>query len=519
MIENRELNVDDYLAMFRRRLLVILVPALLTPLVAFLVSYALPAKYTSQALILVEGQKVPEGYVQPVVTEDLTQRIATMEQQVLSRGRLQPMIERFGLAKGANLDDVVDEIRQNITIEPVITDVNQIATGTRRRKSGQGSDVPGFHVNFTASNPRQAQQLCNELTSMLLQENLRSRTQVAQSTTEFLSHQVEEAKRNLDEQDSKLATFKRQYMGQLPGDADNNAKLLMALNSQLDATTQAINRAQQDKAYTESLLTQQLGAWNSSQTSSNPVALERQLSDLQSQLLQLQARYTSDHPDVIKTKADIAELKKKLAEVNDAAAKGTNAETTARASEPPEIRQLRLQVHQYEDVAAQAGREQKRLQDQIKVYQGRLALSPDVEERYKQMTRDYDTAQKFYQELLGKKSASEMATDMENRQQGEQMRLLNMANLPESPSFPNRLLFAGGGLAGGLVLGIGLALWLELRDKAIRTEQDVEAALEMPILVSMPWVGSVAANGNGYGIWNRNKTGGEDKQERETVEV
>src|SRR5438309_5518797 len=228
MIENRELNVDDYLAMFRRRLWVILIPALLTPLVAFLFSYALPAKYTSQALILVEGQKVPEGYVQPVVTEDLTQRIATMEQQVLSRDRLQPMIERIGLAKGANLDDVVDEIRQNITIEPVITDLNQ-GTGMRRRKPGQGSDVPGFYVNFTASNPRQAQQLCNELTSMLLQENLRSRTQVAQSTTEFLSHQVEEAKRNLDDQDSKLATFKRQYLGQLPGDADNNAKLLMAL--------------------------------------------------------------------------------------------------------------------------------------------------------------------------------------------------------------------------------------------------------------------------------------------------
>ena len=142
-----------------------------------------------------------------------------------------------------------------------------------------------------------------------------------------------------------------------------------------------------------------------------------------------------------------------------------------------------------------------------------------MEEQYKLLTRDYDTAQKFYQELLAKKSASEMATDMENRQQGEQMRLLNMANLPESPSFPNRPLFAGGGLAGGLVLGIGLALWLELRDKAIRTEQDVEAALEMPILVSMPWVGAVDANGNGNRIWNRNNAGGADTQEKETVEV
>jgi polysaccharide chain length determinant protein (PEP-CTERM system associated) len=526
MIENRELNIDDYLAMLRRRVKVILIPVLLAPLVGFLISYAFAPKYTSQALILVEGQKVPEGYVKPVVTEDLTQRVATMVQQVLSRDRLQPMIERTGLAKsGASIDEVVDKIRENLFIEPVVTDLNAIAGGRRRKITSSPDhkgDVPGFYVDFTAPNARQAQQVCSELTSMLLQENLKSREQVAQSTTDFLRRQLEEAKRNLDEQDSKLAVFKRQYMGQLPGDADNNAKLLMTLNSDLDATTQAVNRAQQDKAYTESLLAQQLAAWNSTQTSSNPATLEKQLSDLQSQLLQLQSHYTSDHPDVIKTKADIAELKKKLAEIDASSAEGADqAETKTSASEPPEIRQLRMQVHQYQEAVAQATREQKRLQEQIRIYQGRMALSPGVEEQYKQLTRDYDTAQKIYQELLTKKSASEMATDMERRQQGEQMRLLDAANLPEDPSFPDRLKFSLGGLATGMVMGLGLALWLEMRDKAIRTEQDVEAALELPMLVSMPWVGMVATNGNGNRSWSRSKAGAKDKteNEKETVKV
>jgi len=151
-------------------------------------------------------------------------------------------------------------------------------------------------------------------------------------------------------------------------------------------------------------------------------------------------------------------------------------------------------------------REQKRLQGQIQTYQGRISLSPGVEEQYKQLTRDYDTAFKFYQDLLGKKSQSEMATDMERRQQGEQMHLLNAASLPESPSFPNRLLFAAGGLGSGLVIGMGLALWLELRDKSIRNEADVVASLQMPVLVSLPWVTEAAPKNGGSKFWNRDKT-------------
>jgi len=519
MIENRELSIDDYVAMLRRRLKVILIPALLAPFAGFLISYAFPAKYTSQSLVLVEEQKVPQGYVKSVVTEDLTQRIATLQQQVLSRNRLQPMIDRLGLAKGGkNLDDAIDDIRQNVAIEPVETELS-VASSPKKRP-GQ-SNVPGFYVNFTAANPREAQQICNELTSMLLEENLKSREQVAQSTTDFLTRQLEDAKRNIDDLDGKLANFKRQYMGQLPGDEDNNMKILMGLNSQLDADTQALNRAQQDRTYTESLLAQQLASWKSSQSTTNPQSLEQQLSALQTQLLQLQARYTDDHPDVIKTKADVAEVKKKLAELNAAGSKGTD-NTTDKGSlnEPPEIRQLRLQIHQYEEVIAQASRDQKRLQEQIKLYQGRVALSPSVEEQYKSLTRNYDTALKFYQDLLAKKSESEMATDMERRQQGEQMRLLNPANLPDTPSFPNRLLFAGGGLGVGLGIGLGLALWLELRDKAIRTEQDVTAALDLPMLVSVPWLtdGLALKDGN-QNYRGQSKQPPEENKEKETVEV
>ena len=263
-----------------------------------------------------------------------------------------------------------------------------------------------------------------------------------------------------------------------------------------------------------------LAAWKTSGSSNSPQTMEQQLNILQAQLMQLQARYTDDHPDVIKTKADIAEVKKRLAEANKAAEVASDTTQKANASEPPEIRQLRLQVHQYDNVIAQAGGDQKRLQSQIQLYQARTAMSPAIEEEYKSLTRDYDNAQNQYRDLLTKKSSSELAANMEDQQQGEQMKVLDPASLPKDPSFPVRLYFAGGGLGAGLALGVGIAIWLEIRDRSIRTEKDASAAMDLPLLVSVPWVSDeeeVSGNGNGHGngrrpFWGRGNGNAPDRE-------
>src|ERR1700692_4889637 len=527
MSENRELTMDDYLAMLRRRLKVILIPALLAPLAGFLASYAFSPKYTSQSIVLVEGQKVPDNYVQPVITADFTQRVQTLSQEVLSPSRLRPMIENLGLARPDEENNLISDIQQNMQVEPVITSMSAAAAqagvaGAKKKKpSATDEPVPGFNVSFTDSNAARAQKICNAMTSLIVDENLRSRAAVAQGTTEFLGRQVEEAKNALDQQDAKLAAFKRQYMGQLPGDIDNNMRMLMALNTQLDASTQTLSRAQQDKAYTESMLAQQISTWKNSGSSTNPQTLEQGLAILQAQLLQLQARYTDDHPDVIKTKADIAEIEKKLKAVNAAAADpGTSGGSDkANASEPPEIRQLRLQIHQYQGVMDQATLDQKRLQTQIGVYQSRTAMSPNVEEQYKLLTRDNDNAQALYKDLLAKKSSSEIASSMENQQEGEQMHILATAGRPKDPSFPVRPLFGAAGGGVGFALGLVLAMLLEFSDRSIRTEKDAASVMDLPLLISVPWLGEEeeeeAANGNGRArVWGR----GEPK-EHDHVEV
>ena len=186
--------------------------------------------------------------------------------------------------------------------------------------------------------------------------------------------------------------------------------------------------------------------------------------------------------------------------------------------EPPEIRQLRTQVHQYSDLITAATHDKDRLQREINEYQGRVRLSPALEGEYNALQRDLENAQKSYQDLLDKKSKADLTVNMTNQAQGRADGSSEPGEFPDSPSFPNPWLFSGVGLGAGLALGIGLAIWLELRDQSIRTEADAEAALELPLLAAVPWVGVVATDdGNSkLKFWNRNKSPDEQK---DTVEV
>jgi len=494
MLGDRELKLDDYLAIARRRMWWLVIPAVVVPVLTYLVSLKIPNRYTSQTTVLVEQQKVPDSFVKPIMTEDLNAQLATMQEQILSRTRLQPMIEQFGLFKADQgkvpMEELVDRMRKLITVTPL-----RASEGSRR------GDMPGFSISFNADNARLAQQVCAEITSMFVSENLRARAQNIHGTTDFLSSQLDEAKRKLDEQDSKLAQFKMKYTGQLPEQEQTNLSMLATLNSQLEATTQALARAQQDKTYSESLLGQQIVAWRTSKTGNSPETLDRQLSTLQSLLVTLQSKYTEDHPDIIKLKREIAKLKKQMSE-NGAAGDSLSADPNKipGLNEPPQLQQLRLQIHQLESVVKERSAEQQRIRQQIGVYQSRVQLSPKVEEEYKLLTRDYTTAQKNYDDLLNKKTQSEMASNLELRQQGEQFRVMDPPNLPEKPTFPNRLLFTAVGFVGGLGLGVGMVVILEFRDKLVRTESDVEYYLKLPTLALVPPVGTATARRATKGI-------------------
>jgi polysaccharide chain length determinant protein (PEP-CTERM system associated) len=480
MLGHRELTVEDYLEIWKRRRVLLLLPLVLFPLLALGIAYLVPPKYVSQTLVLVQQQKVPDDYVKPIVTGDISERLASMKEQILSRSLLQPIIERFGLFAdhGMQMDERIDRTRNAISIKPIHSDVS--------RTEG----LPGFFISFTANKPRLAQQVCGEISELFVRENVHAREQSADGTTEFLKQQLADAKRSLDDQDRKLANFQRKYVGKLPGQEQTSMNMLASLNTQLEATTQALSRMHQDKSYEEAMLAQQTQQLLPANQASVPREdRQAQLQQMLAQEAELETRYTPDHPDVIALRNSIEEFKQKLAQPVPHTATPVNTVRT----EPAQVQQLRAQLRSIEIGIAEKKDEQALIQQQIRLYQDRIQSSPMVQEEFKQVTRDYQTAQQFYDDLLSKKNHSEMASSLERRQQGEQFRVMDAPNLPDEPSFPKRWVFALGGVFVGMVLGTSLAAFLEYRDTALRTERDVLAFTNLPTLALISRIDSGSA--------------------------
>lgn len=478
MLGHRPLTREDYLSILKRRSWIIAIPAIVFPVVAFACSYLLSPQYISQTLVLIEQQRVPEKYVMPVVTEDLNGRLASMKEQILSRSRLQPIIEKYNLYGNGHMsmDDRIDAARKSIDIKLLQSEI------------ARAGGLPGFYISFKASEARTAQLVCGEITSLFVNQNLTDRENSAQGTTAFLQQQLVDAKRTLDDQDAKLAKFQQSNAGRLPEQDTSNMNMLQSLNTQLDAATQQINRMEQDRSYEEAMLAQQsrdlgpaTGAGTATEPRAAPATQQLELQNLLAQEADLTNRYTADYPDVVAVRRKITDLRKQMAQASTPAPVTSGGVSVPR-SEPAAIQQLRAGIRAVEQGIAQKKKEQAGIQGQIHEYQGRLSSSPVVQQEYATLTRDHQTSQTFYTDLLKQSEQAKMAVDLERRQQGEQFRIMDEPNLPDSPAFPKRGVFAAGGLLLGLLVGVAIIALLEYRDTAIRSERDIWAFTKLPTL-------------------------------------
>jgi uncharacterized protein involved in exopolysaccharide biosynthesis len=228
----------------------------------FLVSYVFSPQYTSQSTVLVEGQKVPDTYVQPIITSDFTQRIQTLSQRALSPSRLRPVIQSLNLVKPEEEGKLIEDINQNMRVEPVITSMSAAAqAGTsdaKKETSATDEPVPGFNVEYTDSNAARAQKICNAMTSLILDENLRSRADVAQGTTEFLGRQVDEAKKALVEMNAHLLAISKDRSPRSP-EAEAKYKILALEYDVAQAFYKDLLAKKNAAGLAESMEVQQLG--------------------------------------------------------------------------------------------------------------------------------------------------------------------------------------------------------------------------------------------------------------------
>jgi len=478
MLGHRPLNAEDYVAILKRRWWIVIIPAMVMPVVAVVATLYIPAKYVSQSSVQIGQQKVSNDLVKQVVTEDINSRLASIDQQIESRSSILPIVEKFNLYADQKLttDDRIALARKNIDIEA-------LGTGFAR-----ANGVAGFTIAFTASDAHTAQLVCAEITSLFISANLHAQQDAEGDTTDFLKEQLNNAKHTLDDQDAKKAEFERKYFGMRPEDEGNNINILNSLNTQLEASTRDLNQLEQNKSYMETTLAAQLAA---SPASVTPQTQEQQLQSLLAQQAALTRQYTANYPEVIAINRQIADLRAKMAHPSTAQASAALPAATG-GSDSVAVQDLRARIRA-NDLAIQEKRnEQAQLNQQIREYQKRIQSTPQVEEEYEQLTRDTQTSQAMYDSDLAKLNQAQQATDLQNRQEGETFSILDAANLPDNPTFPKRKVFASGGLAGGISLGLLIVALLEYKDTALRNERDIWAFTQLPTLAVIAWSGEVA---------------------------
>lgn len=493
--DQKSQGIEEYWSIVRRHRWLILLSIFVCWATVWGIGWLLPATYQSEALILVEQQQVSSELVPPNVSVSLQDRLQSMAQQVLSRTQLQGIIDRFHLySKHSSLlaifesTDPVDQMRKDISVTPV-------------EVPGRNGDLTALKIDYTGPTPELAQQVNTELTSAFLDQNLKSQQELSQSTTSFFDTQLADARAKLEEQGAKVRAFKAQHVGELPDQLESNVQILSGVQNQLEGTQRALDRAQQQKLYLESIVQQyqsvqtDLGNGDSAET---PPALDKELKNLRMQLAAERAQYTDNYPDVVALKDQIAKTEKLKKQIEDEIVTNQKAGKTSKDSvtsmagadfqngAPTPMMQIESQLKANQLEIQGYEKQERALAGRVAEYQARLNMMPATEQALADVSRGFNESQKNYDSLLAKQSQSQLATNLANNQQGQQFRLLDPAQLPDKPASPNHILLSLGGLILGIAVGVGLTALFELTDARVRNEEDLEGLVAARVLVGIP---------------------------------
>ncbi len=439
----------------------------------------LPRVYRASTVVLVDRQQVPEAFVRSTVTSGPEARIQTISQEVLKRDRLEELITRFDLYRdlraSRSMEVAIEHMRRDIQLEqradPVV----------------RGGAIVAFTVSYTGRDPDTVAVVTNTLASFYLTENSRVREKEASGTASFLRHQLEEVKERLEGQEARVSAFKRRHIGENPKNMDANLSVLERLTAQLRLNSDNQNRALERR---EALARQLAGSEGilspvgvAGSEAADPLATR--LAKLHQELAELRTRFSEKYPDVIRVKAEIAALE---AQAQTAAGRAAEGATPApRESVPnPYAFKLRQAIAEAEADLQALRVEERRLREDFGTYQRRVENTPLREQEYQELSRDYDTTSELYQTLLKRYEEAQLAETLEQRQKGEQFRILEAAIPPSSPSAPNRgrLLLLGSFLSAGIAVA---GVWLSERfDGSFHSVDDLRSLGSVSVIARIP---------------------------------
>jgi succinoglycan biosynthesis transport protein ExoP len=473
-------QLRQYLDVARRRILVIILPAVAVFVATAIVAARLPNIYRAETIIMVDPQQVPNNYVASTVTSSIADRLSTIQQQVLSPSRLQKVIDSMGLyseQKGRrSQEDIIRGMQSSISVEVV---------------NGGERGTSTFRIAFHGPRRNEVAPVANQIAAMFINENLKVREQQSEGTAEFLDHELQETKKELEKKETEVQSVKTRNIMDLPDSKQYHLEVLGNLRAQLQSSMDRVNREQQEKVYLQSALitshpTIDLDT-GASGASSSPRQTEVQ--KFEARLAELQARYGPNHPDVRRAKKELDELKKK--DAAEAAKMGSQPqqpeispeELAAEARKNPVIESRLSKLN--DDIQEQT-KLQAQLQQQIDFHVSKLQQMPIFEQQMAGLMRDYDTLRAHYVSLLDKKISAEMASALETRQKAERFVILDAATTPIKPFLPNRPLICLAGLFGGFLAGIALAAIFEMGDESVRSDVEAARIAGKPVLAGIP---------------------------------
>ena len=501
-----------------KRKIRITVAAIFFTLCAVAVVRLLPPVYLAETVVLIDSQKIPEKFVSATVGDDLEERIASIRQTLLSGAELKKVIEEFGLYREERKTHFEEEILELMRKDISIT-LESAMPGTSKTKR------PGaFRIGYQGSDPTLVMQVANRLTDLYVEQNVSSREGQAAGTSEFLDTQLRDAKKHLDELEAAVSVYKLEHNGELPQQENALSGTLTRLQIELEANRDAINRAQQTKIILESnvnsmeanIATQAKAEQTPPGEDPSPVysllpgqtnASSGKASEaLEVQLALLRSRYSENHPDVIRMRNAVENLKRFEAEkrASNAAAAAANSQSadggttgkrpaSTQLRESPELAHtrnqltgLKAQITGSDAELENRKAEQQRILRDLALYQRRIERLPVREQEMAQITRDYEMSKENYKSLLDKKMAAEMSLNMERRQQSERFVVLDRAQLPEKPIKPKKPLLYAGGSAAALLLALVLGFIAELRQNVFLGEWELPAGT--PVLARLPYI-------------------------------
>jgi polysaccharide chain length determinant protein (PEP-CTERM system associated) len=489
MLPGRSFSPDQIGRILIRRKWSIVLPFVLGLAMAPVIAKYVPKVYLSETLIMVVPQRVPDSYVKSTVTAGVEDRLPSISDHILSRSRLERIILDFDLYRDERqrgvMEDVVTRMRNDISVPPV-TDKNK----------------ESFRVSYINESPQVAQKVTARLASLYIEENLRDRGNLADSTSAFIEAELQEAKERLIEHEQKLEAYRRRNAGELPTQLESNLQVIQNSQLQLQAATDAANRARErrllierQKADAEIVLPAPAILAPPGAPEAVVLTSAQQLQAAEARLDQLRQRYQPNHPDVRAQENAVDELRVRAAE--EGRGRTDQAKpvvvSAAEIARQKRVRDLEAELEVIDHQLASFQTEEDRLKARIREYQAKVDAVPTRESELVELTRDYSTLQAQYQSLATKREDSKLAANLERRQIGEQFRILDPASMPVNPhNQRERLAFIFGGAGVGLVLGFVLVGFLEIRDSTFNEEVDVARALNLTVLAMIPVIATNA---------------------------